>query len=220
MSTRNVPYNIPGSPYWQWINIYTRLSQERILFLDQPIGDGLANAIVAALLYLDSEDQTKPIYLYINSAGDPTGGQATLRNGMMSITAGMAIYDTMQHVKSEIITICMGQARGMAAVLLSAGTKGKRASLPNAELVLNYPRTFTQGQASDIQIDAKQVLSKRQEMLALLAQTTGQPQAKIALDSERMFYMTPEQAKAYGLIDVVLDNTSSKALPTPAVALA
>lgn len=216
MPTRNVPYNIPGSPYWQWINIYTRLSQERILFLDGPINDGLANAIISALLYLDSQDQTKPVYLYINSIGDMAAGQASLRDGMSSITAGMAIYDTMQHVKSEIVTICMGTARGMAAVLLSAGAKGKRASLPHASIVLNYPRTVTQGQASDIAIDAQQVLSKRQEMVELLSRTTGQAADKIAEDTERMFYMTPQEAQAYGLIDRVLEQ--GKVLPVPSSA--
>ncbi|HEY9660572.1 MAG TPA: ATP-dependent Clp protease proteolytic subunit, partial [Allocoleopsis sp.] len=120
--TLRVPYNLPGSPYWRWINIFTRMSQERILFLNQPITDGVANSMISALLYLDSEDQNKPIYLYINSLGDPVeAGIANMALGMMSVMGGMAIYDTMQHIKSEIITICFGQAAGMAALLLSSG---------------------------------------------------------------------------------------------------
>jgi ATP-dependent Clp protease protease subunit len=122
-----VPYQIPGSQSWQWINIYTRLSQERIIFLNQPITMGLANSVVSALLYLDSEDQGKPINLYINSMGDPvTAGMGDATAGLSGITATLAILDTMQHIKSEITTICLGQALGVATVLLSAGTPGKR----------------------------------------------------------------------------------------------
>jgi ATP-dependent Clp protease protease subunit len=212
-----VPYNIPGSPYWQWINIYTRLNQERILFLNQPITTGLANSMISALLYLESQDQTKPIYLYINSYGDPVAaGMANESAGLMSITAGLAIYDTMQHVKSEIITICLGQAIGMAAVLLACGAKGKRASLPHAMIALNHPLAATQGQATDIEINAQEVISKRRMMMEILSNTTGQPIADIAKDMDRTFYMTPQQAQEYGLLDRVL--TSSKELPNPASA--
>jgi ATP-dependent Clp protease, protease subunit len=207
--TLSVPYNIPGSQSWQWINIYTRLNQERILFLNEAITDGLANAIVSALLYLDSDEQ-KPIYLYINSSGDLAGGQVAFQTAMASVTGVMAIYDTMQHIKSEVTTICLGQARGMAALLLSCGVKGKRASLPNARLALNYPRTLTRGQATDIQVDAKEVLAKRRSIIELLSKNTGQPTEKIERDMERMFYMTAQEAQEYGLIDRVL--TSSKAI--------
>jgi ATP-dependent Clp protease protease subunit len=212
-----VPYQIPGGRYWQWINIYTRLSQERIIFLNQPLTLGLANSLVSALLYLDSEDQTKPIYLYINSYGDPVAmGMANETAGMMSIMAGMAIYDTMQYVKSELITICLGQAVGMSALLLSCGTKGKRASLPHASIALNTPYSGTQGQATDIQVTAAEVIAKRTLIVDILSQNTGQTADKIKADMERTFYMTPEEAKAYGLIDLVL--TSRKEAPALATA--
>lgn len=202
-----VPYNLPGSPYWQWINIYTRMSQERIIFLNQPITDGLANSIISAMLYLESEDQTKPIYLYINSLGDPlAAGMASAVAGMMSVTAGLAVYDTMQHIKSEIVTICLGQAMGMAALILSSGTKGKRACLPHATIAYNHPRNGTQGQASDIQINAEEVLEKKALILDILAANTGQTVEKVAKDTDRMFYMTPQEAKEYGLIDRVLES--------------
>ena len=202
-----VPYNVPGSPYWQWINIYTRMSQERIIFLNQPLTMGLANSLISALLYLDSEDQSKPIYIYINSYGDPVAtGMADPTAGMMSTTAGLAVYDTMQHVKSEIVTICLGQAIGMAAVLLSSGTKGKRGCLPHAMIALTHPLMGTQGQASDIQVNATEVLAKRSLVVDILAKNTGQTTQKIAKDMDRTFYLTPQQAQEYGLIDRVLQS--------------
>jgi ATP-dependent Clp protease protease subunit len=205
-----VPYNIPGSPYWQWINIYTRLSQERIIFLNQPITAGLANSIISALLYLESEDQTKPIYIYINSLGDPVlAGMTNEGAGMMSVTGGLAIYDTMRHIKSEIVTICLGQAIGMAAVLLACGTKGKRGCLPNSMIALNHPLSGIQGQATDIQINAEEVISKRKLLLEILAQTTGQTVEKLAKDMDRVFYLTPPEALEYGLIDRVIPSTKS-----------
>ena len=132
-----VPYNLPGSSSWQWVNIYTRMSQDRIIFLDRPITDGLANSMVSSLLYLESVDNTKPIYLYINSLGDPVAaGMANMDAGMMSVMAGLAIYDTIKHIKSEVYTICLGQAMGIATLLLAAGSPGKRASLPHAKIGL------------------------------------------------------------------------------------
>lgn len=209
-----VPYNLPGSQYWQWINIYTRMSQERILFLNQPITDGLANSLISSLLYLDSEDQNKPIYLYINSMGDPIeAGMGSVAIGMISILGALAIYDTMQHIKSEIITICFGQARGMAALLLSSGSKGKRASLPHATIALTHPRSGTQGQASDILINAEEVLEKNALVLDIFARNTGQTVEEIAKDTDRTLYLAPEQAKEYGLIDIVL--SSPKQVVTP-----
>lgn len=200
-----VPYNVPGSPSWQWISIYTRLSQERILFLSQPISMGVANSMISALLYLDSEDQTKPIYIYINSIGDPVAaGMANAAAGMMSVTAGMAIYDTMQHVKSEIITICLGQAIGMAALLLSAGTKGKRGALPNAMIALNHPSSGSRGQATDIEINAQEILAKQRLLVDILVRNTGQSREKIVKDMDRTFYLSAQQAQEYGLIDRVL----------------
>lgn len=204
-----VPYNIPGSQSWQWINIFTRLSQERIIFLNQPITMGLANSVISALLYLDSEDQGKPISLYINSLGDPvTAGMADASAGLSGITASLAILDTMRHIKSEITTICLGQSVGVATVLLSSGAPGKRVSLPHAMITLMQPRAATRGQATDIQVSAEEVLSKRRLMLEVLAQNTGQTVEKLNQDMDRTFYMTPHEAQAYGLIDRVLDSTS------------
>jgi ATP-dependent Clp protease, protease subunit len=206
--TLRVPYSLPGSSSWQWVNIYTRLSQDRILFLNQPITDGLANSLMAAMLYLDSEDQTKPISLYINSMGDPVAaGMANESAGMMAVTAGLAIYDTMQHIKSEIVTVCLGQAIGMSALILSAGTPGKRNSLPHAMIALSYPGNRMTGQASDIQINAQQALTKKALLLDILASTTGKPAEQIQKDSDRMLYMTPTEAQEYGLIDRVLATT-------------
>lgn len=204
-----VPYNIPGSRSWQWVNVYTRMSQERILFINQPLTDGVANSIVSSLLYLDSEDNNKPIYLYINSVGDPVMmGRADASAGMVSIRAGLAVYDTLAYIKSEIVTVCLGTAYGMAAVLLSAGTKGKRAALPHTSLALTHPQTLTRGQATDIEIEAEEVLEKRRLIQQILADNTGQSQEKVAKDMERMFYMTPKEAKEYGLIDKVVESPS------------
>ena len=205
-----VPYQIPGSQYWQWVNIYTRLSQERIIFLNQPLTTGVANSLVSSMLYLDSDDHNKPIYMYINSIGDPVlAGMANESMGMMSVMAALAVYDTMQHIKSEIVTICLGQAVGMAALLLSCGSKGKRASLPNSMITLYNPQTGTQGQATDIQVTAEEILSKRVLMMDIFHQNTGQPVEKLTKDMNRTFYMTPEQAKEYGIIDRVLTTQKS-----------
>ncbi len=205
-----VPYNIPGSPYWQWVNIYTRLNQERIIFLSQPLTTGLANSLVSSLLYLDSDDQSKPIYLYINSIGDPvTAGMTNESAGMMGIGATLAIYDTIQHIKSEVVTICLGQAIGMASLLLSSGTKGKRASLPHSMIALSQPRIGARGQATDIQINAEEVLEKRMILLDILAKNTGQSRDRLTKDIDRTFYMTPQEAKDYGLIDLVLDQSKT-----------
>ncbi len=205
-----VPYQLPGGQAWQWINIYTRLSQERIIFLNQPITMGLANSVISALLYLDSQDQSKPINLYINSMGDPvTAGMADADVGLAGITASLAILDTMQHIKSEITTICLGQAIGVACLILSAGAKGKRFSLPHAMIALMQPKMATRGQATDIAVNASEVLSKRQLMLEIFAQNTGQPVDKLQQDMDRIFYMTPAAAQAYGLIDRVLESTKA-----------
>jgi ATP-dependent Clp protease, protease subunit len=205
-----VPYNLPGSRYWQWVSVYTRMSQERILFINQPLSDGVANSVVSALLYLESDDNTKPIYLYINSLGDPVmAGRADSSVGMVSIRAGLAIYDTLAYIKSEVVTICMGTAYGMAAVLLSAGTKGKRAALPHTSIALTHPQTLTRGQATDIEIEAEEVLEKRKLIQQILANNTGQSADKIAKDMERMFYLSASQAKEYGLIDRVIENPAA-----------
>ena len=151
-----VPYRLPGSSYEQWIDIYQRLSLERIIFLSREVDDNIANAIVASMLYLDSEDPTKPIRLYINSPGG-------------SVTAGMAIYDTMQHIKSEVVTICVGLAASMGAFLLTAGAKGKRVALPHARIMIHQPLGGTgRQQASDIEIEARQILRVRSELNTLM----------------------------------------------------
>jgi len=213
-----VPYNIPGSSNWQWINIYTRLSQERIIFVNQTITTGLANTVISAMLYLDSIESKKPIYLYINSYGDPiAGGTVNQMAGMMSVAAGLAIYDTMQHIKSEIQTICLGQAIGLSALLLSSGSKGKRASLPHAMIALEYPQGGTQGQATDITITATEVLAKKDLILEIFAKNTGQSVEKLAKDMNRTFYLTPQAAKDYGLIDRVLESTKEISQPTATV---
>jgi len=190
----SVPYRLPGSTYERWIDIYTRLSQERIIFLGQEVTDSLANSIIATMLYLDSEDQNKPIYLYINSPGG-------------SVTAGMAIYDTMQHIKSEVITICVGLAASMGAFLLTAGTKGKRMALPHSRIMIHQPLGGTgRRQATDIEIEAKQILRVRHELNELMAMHTGQTVEQIEKDTDRDNFMSAQEAKEYGLIDRVIED--------------
>jgi ATP-dependent Clp protease protease subunit len=188
----SVPYRVPGSPYEQWISIYERLFRERIIFLAEEVDDGIANAIVAYLLYLDSDDPSKPIYLYINSPGG-------------SVTAGMAIYDTIRHIKSEVVTICVGLAASMGAFLLSAGSKGKRLALPHARIMIHQPLGGTRGQATDIQIEATEILRVRKQLNDILANLTDQPIDKIERDTDRDFFMSAQEAKDYGLIDSVIE---------------
>jgi ATP-dependent Clp protease protease subunit len=190
----SVPYRLPGSQYERWIDIYSRLSQERIIFLGQEVTDGLANRIVAFLLYLDSEDSNKPIYLYINSPGG-------------SVTAGMAIYDTMQYIKSDVITICVGLAASMGAFLLSAGTSGKRLALPHARIMIHQPLGGTgRRQATDIDIEAKEILRIRRQLNEIMAERTGQTVEKIQKDTDRDYFMSAAEAKEYGLIDKVIES--------------
>ena len=188
-----VPYRYPGSQYTEWISIYSRLNLERILFLGQEVTDSLANSIVAAMLYLDSEDPGKPIYLYINSPGG-------------SVTAGMAIYDTMQYIKSEVVTICVGLAASMGSFLLASGTKGKRLALPNSRIMIHQPMGGTRGQATDIEIEAREILRIRALLNNILAERTGQPLEKIEKDSDRDYFLSAEEAKEYGLIDQVIEE--------------
>jgi ATP-dependent Clp protease, protease subunit len=208
-----VPYRAPGSQYYQWVDVYTRMAFERIIFLDQPIDDSLANFVVALLLYLHSEDSGKPIYLYINSPGEAMSSDM----GISSIAASLAIYDTMQHIKAPVHTICMGQAAGTAAMILSAGTKGFRACLPNAEVVLSSHYGLMRGQATDIQIDAKKVVADRTTLYSILAANTGQTVEKVSRDLDRRFYLTPSAAQEYGLIDHVLASTKDLPKPVPAL---
>jgi ATP-dependent Clp protease protease subunit len=175
-------------------DIYSLLLKERIIFLGTPINDQVANVIVAQLLYLDHEDPTKPISLYLNSPG---GG----------IYAGMAIYDTMQQVQAPISTIAIGFTASFGTVLLTAGTKGYRYALPNATIHLHQPLGGAQGQASDIEIQAKEILRLRAQLNKIISFHTGQPEEKIAEDTDRDYYMTAQQAGEYGLIDEVLPPT-------------
>ena len=198
----SVAYRMPGSPYEQWISIYERLFRERIIFLSEEVNDSIANAIVAYMLYLDSDDNTKPIYLYINSPGG-------------SVTAGMAIYDTMQHIKSEVITICVGLAASMGAFLLAAGTPGKRMALPHARIMIHQPLGGARGQASDIEIEAKEVIRIKQALNEMLAKHTGKPLEQIERDTDRDNFMSAQAAMEYGLVDRVIEERTPEAA-TPA----
>ncbi len=193
----SVPYRLPGSPYEQWISIYERLFRERIIFLAEEVDDAMANAIVAYMLYLDSEDPGKPIYVYINSPGG-------------SVTAGMAIYDTMQHIKSEVVTICVGLAASMGAFLLTAGTKGKRLALPHARIMIHQPLGGVgRRQATDIEIEARQILRVKKELNQLMADHTGKTIEQIEKDTDRDYFMSAEEARDYGLIDRVIEEASA-----------
>jgi ATP-dependent Clp protease protease subunit len=172
-------------------DIYSRLLKERIIFLGTPIDDTVANLIMAQLLHLESEDPDKDINLYINSPGG-------------DITGLFAIYDTMQYIKPDIMTICMGQAASAAAVLLAAGTKGKRFSLPHARILLHQPYGGAGGQAADIEIQAKEIMRLRELLDRILAHHTGQPMEKVSKDTDRDFIMSADEAKEYGLIDEVI----------------
>ena len=172
-------------------DIYSRLLRERIIFLGGPIDDNVANLIIAQLLFLQSEDSKKDITLYVNSPGG-------------SVTAGLAIIDTMNHIKPDVATICVGLAASMGAVILSAGTKGKRFSLSNSEVMIHQPMGGTEGQASDIEISAKRILKNREVLYKILAKNSGQPFSKIEKDGDRDFFLSADEAKKYGLIDKVL----------------
>ena len=172
-------------------DIYSRLLKDRIIFLSGPIDDGVANTVVAQMLFLEMEDPDRDIMLYINSPGG-------------SVSAGMAIYDTMRYLKCEVSTLCIGMAASMGAFLLAAGAKGKRKALPHAEIMIHQPLGGAQGQATDIQIHAEQILRIKKTMNELLAQNTGKTLKTIEKDTERDHFMTAEQAKDYGLIDEII----------------
>lgn len=174
-------------------DIYSRLLKDRIVFIGTPIDDNVANLIIAQMLYLQSEDSAKDINLYINSPGG-------------SVTAGMAIYDTIQFVKCDVTTYCVGQAASMGAVLLAAGTKGKRLALPNARIMIHQPWGGVQGQASDISIQAKEILRTRDRLNEILALHTGKPIESIAKDTDRDFFMSAAEARDYGLVDDVVKS--------------
>ena len=173
-------------------DIYSRLLKDRIIFLGSPIDDNIANLVIAQLLFLDAEDQTKDIFLYINSPGG-------------SVTAGMAIYDTMQFIKPDIVTTCMGMAASMGAFLLCAGTAGKRSALPNSRIMIHQPLAGTQGQVSDIEIMTKEFLGTKKRLNDLLVLHTGQSLDKIEVDTDRNYFMSATEAKDYGIIDKVYE---------------
>ena len=196
IGTPSVPYRLPGSQYERWVDIYTRLGVERILFLGQEVNDGIANSLVAQMLYLDSDDNSKPIYLYINSPGG-------------SVTAGLAIYDTIKYVKSDVVTICVGLAASMGAFLLAAGTKGKRVALPHSRIMIHQPLGGTsQRQASDIEIEAKEILRIKDMLNMSMADMTGQSFEKIEKDTDRDYFLSADEAQKYGLIDRVISHPS------------
>lgn len=174
-------------------DIYSRLLRERIVFLVGPVNDATANVVVAQMLFLESENPDKDIFLYINSPGG-------------SVSAGLSIYDTMNFIKPDVSTLCMGMAASMGSFLLMAGAKGKRAALPNSRVMIHQPSGGAQGQATDIEIQAREIIKTREQLNRIYADRTGQPVEKIAADMERDMWMSPSEAKEYGLIDQVLDK--------------
>ena len=181
-------------------DIYSRLLRARIVFLGQQVTDEIANLVVAQLLFLEAEDPEKDIYLYINSPGG-------------SVSAGMGMFDTMNQIRPDVCTICIGLAASMGAFLLSAGQKGKRMSLPNSRIMIHQPLGGAQGQATDIEIQAKEILYLKQKLNGHLADHTGQPLSKIEEDTERDFFMSAEESKEYGLIDQVISRRPSASNP-------
>jgi ATP-dependent Clp protease protease subunit len=177
-------------------DIFSRLLKERIVFIGTPIDDTIASLVIAQLIFLESEDPDKDIHLYINSPGG-------------SVSAGLAIYDTMQYIRPEISTICIGMAASMAAVLLTGGQKGKRTALPNARIMIHQPWGGVQGQAADISIQAREILRLRDRINEILAQHTGKPLETIAKDTDRDFFMSPTEARDYGIVDEVLLSKKS-----------
>ena len=189
-----IPYVIEQSSRGERsYDIYSRLLKERIIFLDGEVNDASASVIVAQLLFLEAEDPNKDIHLYINSPGG-------------SVTAGMAIYDTMNYIKCDVSTICIGMAASMGAFLLSSGAKGKRYALPNAEVMIHQPSGGAQGQATEIKIVAEHILRTRSKLNNILAANTNQPLEVIERDTERDYYMSAEEAAAYGIVDTVISN--------------
>ncbi len=176
-------------------DIYSRLLKDRIIFLGSSVDDNISNLIVAQILFLESEDPEKDIHIYINSPG-----------GL--VTAGLAIYDTMQYVKPDVSTICIGQAASMGALLLAGGAAGKRFALPNSRVLIHQPLGGAQGQATEIDIQAREILRVREELANILARHTGQPLEKVHRDTERDFFMTGQQAREYGIIDKVIEKRS------------
>ncbi|MFC1767764.1 ATP-dependent Clp endopeptidase proteolytic subunit ClpP [Candidatus Margulisiibacteriota bacterium] len=177
-------------------DIFSRLLKERIIFVSTPIEEQISNLIIAQMLFLEAEDPTKDIYMYINSPGGV-------------VTAGLAIYDTMQYLKSPISTICIGQAASMGALLLAAGTKGKRFALPNARIMIHQPLGGAQGQATDVEIQTKEIMRIKKLLNEIMAKHAGQPLAKVEKDTDRDFYMSAAEAVEYGIVDEVIEGKKS-----------
>ena len=189
-----IPYVIEQTGHGERsYDIYSRLLKDRIIFLGEQVEEHIASLVVAQLLFLEAEDSEKDINMYINSPGG-------------SVTAGFAIYDTMQYIRSDVSTICIGMAASMGAFLLAAGAKGKRFALPNSEIMIHQPMGGSQGQAEDVRIHAEHLLRTRERLNRILAERTGQPVERIAVDTDRDNFMTPGQAVEYGLIDKVIDT--------------
>jgi len=187
-----VAYRVPGAQQADWVDLYNRLYRERILFVGQQIADDLANQIIGVMLYLDSEDNTKPVYMYINSPGG-------------SVTAGFAMFDTMRHIKSEVSTINVGLAASMGSFLLVGGAKGKRLALPHSRVMIHQPAAGgIRGQASDIKVEAEQILAIRDRVVNYYSLLSGQPREKVALDLDRDNFLSAQEALEYGLIDQVI----------------
>jgi ATP-dependent Clp protease protease subunit len=178
-------------------DIYSRLLKERIIFLGTPIDDNIASLVIAQLLFLEADDPDKEIYLYLNSPGG-------------IVTSGMAIFDTMQYIKPDVVTTCIGQAASMGAVLLAAGAPGKRFALPNSRIMIHQPMGGVEGQATDIDIHAKEILKIRERLNKILSEKTGQPLDKIAKDTDRNFFMDAKEAQSYGIIDEILSKRGSE----------
>ncbi len=188
-------------------DIYSRLLKDRIVFIGTPIEDYIANLVIAQLLFLEAEDPDRDIWIYINSPGGV-------------VTAGLAIYDTMQFIKPDVATYCMGQAASMAAVLLSGGAKGKRSALPNSRIMIHQPLGGTQGQASDIEIYTKEMLKTREQLNTILSYHTGQPLDRIERDTDRNFFMSADESRDYGIVDHVINKRlEMAAVPAPPVAV-
>lgn len=190
-----VAYRVPGSPSADWVDIYNRLYRERIIFLGQEIDDELANQIIGVLLYLDSEDTTKPIYLYINCPGG-------------SVIAGLAIYDCMNHIKSEVVTINIGLAASMASFIMAAGAKGKRLALPNSRIMIHQPMGGAQGQAQDIKVEAAQIMRIRDNLVKMYSMFTGQTTEVVTAALDRDNFLSAQEALEFGLIDRILERPS------------
>lgn len=192
----SVPYVIESTGRGERVyDIYSRLLKDRIVFLGNQVVDDIANVVIAQLLFLEAEAPEKDIYLYINSPGG-------------SVSAGLAIYDTVQYIKPDVSTICIGMAASMGALLLAGGAQGKRFSLPNSRILIHQPSGGAQGQATDIEIEAKEIIRIKDILNDIMAKHTGQPLKKIEKDTDRDFWMSPEEAKEYGIIDTIIEKRS------------